>query len=128
VPLAPHGGAGHSRPLLPQPRAVRHHGGEEGARLLAVSKVFGHLLRVHREGWGRFCAGMGIDPEPCLSWLPGQEALGLAAGLAEQIACTPEQVREFMRRLGGTATAPRTAESVVAELQKSLDVRADWWG
>jgi hypothetical protein len=102
--------------------------GEEGRRLLACAKVFGHLLKVKREGWRQFCEGMNIDPDFCQSSLPGHEALGLAADLAERVAFTAEGTLQFMRQEDETATASPTAEGVAAGLRKALDVRADWWG
>jgi hypothetical protein len=102
--------------------------GEQGTRLLNVAKVFGYLLQVNREGWRQFCAGMSIDPDLCLSGLPGQAALALAADLAERVAFTAEETLEFSRREDETASAPPTAEDVAAELRKSLDVRAEFWG
>src|SRR5436309_1395279 len=57
--------------------------GEQGQRLLDVSRWFGYMLKVNLAGWEQFCAGVGLDPDLWTACLPGEGVLVLAAELAK---------------------------------------------
>lgn len=101
--------------------------GELAGLLRGAAGVYGYLLRVHADAWGRFCATERLDSGVCEGVAPG--GLTLEAAAREAAEFSDAEAREYVARGGPDAPrALKTAESVAAELQAAFKCLLGRWG
>ena len=88
--------------------------GKLATRLRGVTGVYGYLVRVHADGWARFCAAERLDSAACEA-APGAFTLEQAAREAGVVGYTDAQAAEFVRWCEPDAPGTlKTAGSVAA--------------
>jgi hypothetical protein len=102
--------------------------GKLAERLRGAVGLYGYLVRVHADGWARFCAREHLDPTVCESLAPGSETLEHAAREADVVGFTVDEARAYLRRdCTDASDSLKTADSVAESLHAAFTfLRAQW--
>ena len=100
---------------------------EQGERMHKTALCFGYVFRAKREGWGRFCRELNLNPDQCIPCFPGYHLLERAEEYARVAVPSKEEVLKYLKEAEKGPAELISADLVAADLHQCLKWSAEFW-